>query len=337
MIEAQISRKDSEITLTVRIPSAQVAEAFARVKQSALKEVKVSGFRPGKAPSKLAESQLNEDALAQTLFQELIPLSYAQAVSQHKLRPIVPPQVTVKSYPDFRGTRFLSPAPEQVQGGINSARGSYPPEADKVLAKQGSYQKNEDLVFDARTAEAPAVSLGDYQKALRSLKKGKVIFGSDGKPLATADSGVPPKAGREGEKIAASQVLEKLRETAKIDIPHLLIDYEVQRMLSSLLDQVNSLGLTVEQYLSSQGKRAEDLQKEYHKIAERNLKDEFILARLAKESGIKISEKEIEEAIEAAPDEKTRAGLQEQRGRAYLEDILCKRKTIEHLIKIAEG
>ncbi len=301
MIEAQISRKDSEITLTVRIPAAQVAEAFARVKQSALKEVKVSGFRPGKAPSKLAESQLNEDALAQTLFQELIPLSYAQAVSQHKLRPIVPPQVTVKSF-----------------------------------------KKNEDLVFDARTAEAPTVSLGDYQKALRSLKKGKVIkgkviFGPDGKPLATADSGVPPKAGREGEKIAASQVLEKLRETAKIDIPHLLIDYEVQRMLSSLLDQVNSLGLTVEQYLSSQGKRAEDLQKEYHEIAERNLKDEFILARLAKESGIKVSEKEIEEAIEAAPDEKTRAGLQEQRGRVYLEDILCKRKTIEHLIKIAEG
>ncbi|MDP1710733.1 MAG: trigger factor [candidate division WWE3 bacterium] len=283
MIEAQISRKDSEITLTVRIPAAQVAEAFARVKQSALKEVKVSGFRPGKAPSKLAESQLNEDALAQNLFQELIPLSYAQAVSQHKLRPIVPPQVTVKSF-----------------------------------------KKNEDLVFEARTAEAPAVSLGDYQKALRSLK-GKVIFGPDGKPLG------------EGEKITASQVLEKLRETAKIDIPHLLIDYEVQRMLSSLLDQVNSLGLTVEQYLSSQGKRAEDLQKEYHEIAERNLKDEFVLVQLAKESGIKVSEKEIEEAIEAAPDEKTRAGLQEQRGRAYLEDILCKRKTIEHLIKIAEG
>lgn len=283
VIDAQISRKDSEITLTVRIPAAQVGEAFARVKQSASKDVKVAGFRPGKAPSKLAESQLDEEKLAQKLFQELIPLSYAQAVSQHKLRPIIPPQVAVKSF-----------------------------------------KKDEELVFEARTAEAPSVSPGDYQKPLRSLK-GKVIFGPGGKPLG------------EEEKITASQVLEKLREIAKIEIPHILIDYEVQRMLSSLLDQVNSLGLTIDQYLSSQGKNAEGLQKEYHEIAERNLKDEFILTHLARESGVKVSEKEIEEAIEAAPDEKTRAGLQEPRGRSYLEDILRKRKTIEQLIKIAEG
>lgn len=283
MIDAQISRKDSEITLTVRIPTPQVVEAFARIKQSALKEVKVAGFRPGKAPTKLAESQLNEDKLAQDLFQEIIPLAYAQTVSQHKLKPIIPPQVDVKSF-----------------------------------------KKDEELVFEARTAEAPAVSLGDYQKAMKSLK-GKVIYNPKGKPVG------------EDEKITASQVLEKLRETVKVDIPHILIDYEVQRMLSSLLDQVNSLGLKVDQYLSSQGKSAEGLQKEYHEIAERNLKDEFILSQLAQESGVKVSEKEIEDAIEAAPDEKTKAGLQEPRGRSYLEDILRKRKTIEQLIKTAEG
>uniref|UniRef100_A0A831Z2J3 Trigger factor n=1 Tax=candidate division WWE3 bacterium TaxID=2053526 RepID=A0A831Z2J3_UNCKA len=283
MTDTQISLKDSEITLTIRIPADQVEKAFARVKQNALKEVRIPGFRPGKAPSKLAESQLDEDRLAQALFQEVVPLAYAQAVSQHKLRPIVPPQVTVKSF-----------------------------------------QKGEDLVFEARTAEAPPVSLGNYQKALRSIK-GKVIYGPDGKPLG------------KGEKITASQVLEKLRESVPVDVPHILVDYEVQRMLSSLVDQVNSLGLTVEQYLSSQGKRAEELQKEYHEIAERNLKDEFILSQAAREIQVEVSEKEIEEAIEAAPDEKTKAGLQEPRGKAYLEDVLRKRKTIEHLIRLAEG
>jgi len=96
------------------------------------------------------------------------------------------------------------------------------------------------------------------------------------------------------------------------------------------------LGLTVNQYLSSQGKKAEELQKEYHEISERNLKDEFILSRVAKDAEIKVSEKEIEEAIEAAPDEKTRTGLSEPRGKAYLEDVLRKRKTIEHLLKVAE-
>jgi FKBP-type peptidyl-prolyl cis-trans isomerase (trigger factor) len=279
----QIVRKDSEITLTIRIPADKVTEAFSQVKQAALKEVKLSGFRPGKAPSELAEKQLNEDALAQDLFQEVVPTAYAGAISSHGVKPIIPPQITIKSF-----------------------------------------KKGEDLVFEAHTAEVPEVILGDYRKAVKGLK-GKTIFGPDGKAL------------KGGDKTTASQVLEKLRNTVKVTVPHILVDYEVQRMLSSLVDQVNSLGLTVNQYLSSQGKKAEELQKEYHEIAERNLKDEFILSRVAKDAEVKVSEKEIEEAIEAAPDEKTRTGLSEPRGKAYLEDVLRKRKTIEHLIKIAEG
>jgi len=283
VVESQIDRKNSEITLTIRIPSEKIKETFSRVKQEALKEVNLPGFRPGKAPPDLAEKQLNEDALSQSLFQEIFPLAYTEAISQHNIRPIIPPQVTVKSF-----------------------------------------KKDEDLVFEARTTEAPQVELGSYTNNLKGLK-GKVIYGPEGKPL-----------GKE-EKITAAQVLEKLRETVRIDIPHILIDYEVQRMLSSLVDQVNSLGLTVEQYLSSQGKKAEELQKEYHEIAERNLKDEFILSQIAKDANITVSEKEIEDTISAAPDEKTRVGLREKRGRTYLEDILKKRKTIEYLLKIAEG
>lgn len=278
----QIVRKDSEVTLTIRIPADKVKEAFSRIKQAALKEVKLSGFRPGKAPPELAEKQLNEDALAQDLFQDVVPLAYAKAISDHGVKPIIPPQITVKSF-----------------------------------------KKDEDLVFEAHTAEVPEVVLGDYQKAVKGLK-GKAIFGPDGKVL------------KDGEKATASQVLEKLRSTVKTTVPHILVDYEVQRMLSSLVDQVNSLGLTVDQYLSSQGKKAEELQKEYHEIAERNLKDEFILSKIAKDAEVKVSESEIEDAINAAPDEKTKTGLREERGRAYLEDVLRKRKTIEHLLKIAE-
>jgi len=281
---SQVSRKDSEITLTITIPAKRVEEAFNLVKAAALKEVKVPGFRTGKAPGKLAESQLSEDRLSQALFQEVVPLAYAQAVSENQLKPIIPPQVSVVSF-----------------------------------------KKGEDLVFEAQTAESPQVNLKDYKKSLKSVK-GKVIYGPKGEPVEDGS-----------EKVSASQVLDKIRETAEISIPHILIDYEVQRMLSSLVDQVNSLGLTVDQYLSSQGKKPEDMQKEYHEIAERNLKDEFILNQISQEEKISASEKEITDAIEAAPDDKTRERLQEQRGKAYLEDVLRKRKTIEYLIKTAEG
>lgn len=280
---SEITRKGSEITLTITIPAKQVKEAFKRIKDTALKEVEVSGFRPGKAPREVAEKQLNEDALAQNLFQEIVPLAYAQTVSKEGLKPIIPPQVTVKAF-----------------------------------------EKDKELIFEAKTVERPPVNLGNYQTALKGLK-GKIIYGPEGKPI------------KGEEDTTAAQVLEKLRKTVKVDIPHVLIDYEVQRMLSSLIDQVRSLGLTVDQYLSSQGKTAEGIQKEYHKIAERNLKDEFILTEIANAEGIKVSEKDIEEAIEATPDENAKSNLKEKRGRAYLEDVLRKRKTIEHLLKLSKG
>ncbi|OGC56099.1 hypothetical protein A2797_01880 [candidate division WWE3 bacterium RIFCSPHIGHO2_01_FULL_48_15] len=301
--QSDLKREDGTIVLTITIPSVQVKETFERIKKAALKEVKVPGFRPGKAPSDLAEKQLNEEALSQSLFQELVPIAYASAVTEKGIKPIISPQITIKS--------FKPPT-----------RVGVPTEASG---------KDEDLVIEAKTAERPPVNLGDYKS---ELKRGfarfavgepskKVLYGPEGKPLEG------------GEKVTAAAVLEKLRETSQVDVPHILIDFEVQRMLSSLIDQVRGLGLTIDQYLSSQGKKAEELRKEYHSIAQRNLKDEFILSEISVKEGVKVSEKEIEEAIEAAPDEKTRAGLSEERGKNYLEDVLRKRKTIEHLIKLA--
>src|SRR3990172_12868973 len=93
-----INREGSQVTLTITVPAKDVSQAFQEIKKRAVGEVKVSGFRPGKAPTDLAEKKLNEDALAQDLFQEVVPLAYARAVSEEKLKPIIPPQITVKEY-----------------------------------------------------------------------------------------------------------------------------------------------------------------------------------------------------------------------------------------------
>lgn len=278
-----IKRDGAEVTMTVTIPAQQVSESFQRLKTQALKEVEVPGFRKGKAPQEVAEKRLNEEKLSQSLFQDLIPLAYAQAVSKEKLQPIIPPEISVKSFGNEK-----------------------------------------DLVFEARTAEAPEVKLGEYRKAVSGLK-GKKILGPDGQPLSG-----------DGEA-TAGQVLEKLREKVPVKIPHVLVDYEVQRMLSSLVDQVRSLGMTVDQYLSSQGKKAEEIQREYHQVAERNLQDDFILQQIARAEKVEVTAEDIEAAIESTPEEETKAKLREERGRAYLEDVLRKRKTIELLLDLAQG
>lgn len=282
-MKVEVKYDSGEVTLTITIPRKRVKEVFAKIREDSLKELSVSGFRKGKVPKKIAERHLSEDALAETLFNRLIPPAYTEALKKEGVKPIVPPQL-------------------------------------KIL----SYQKDTDLVFEAKTAERPEIKIGKYKTLLRRLQ-GKVIYGPDGKPL------------KGGAKITAGQVLEKLRETAELKIPQILIEQEVQRMLSSLINQTQKLGITVDQYLSSQGKTADQLRKEYQETAERNLKDEFTLSEIAIKEDIEVTPEEIEKAIEATPDEKTKEAFSKNQGRIYIEDVLRKRKTIERLLEIAEG
>jgi len=281
-MKVEVKRKSGEITLRITIPAKRVRDVFDEVKKSALKEVVVPGFRKGKVPPAIAEKHLSEDALAEALFNQIVPSAYAEALKNENIRPVVLPQLKIVSF-----------------------------------------RKDQDLVFEARTAESPAVKLGNYKAALKELK-GKIIYGPDGKPL------------KGGAQITAGQVLDKLREIVNIEVPTIMIDQETQRMLSSLLEQAQTLGITIEQYLAAEGKTIDRLKEEYRQTAERNIKDELIISEVAREEKIEASSEEVEAAIAAAPDEKARNAFNEDAGRRYIGDVLMKRKTIEHLLRIAE-
>lgn len=188
-----------------------------------------------------------------------------------------------------------------------------------------------DLVFTATTCEAPVVSLGDYKSQITNLKSqntaGKAILGADGQPL----TGNKEAEGSEESKI--DDVLKVLLENSGVEVCDLLIDEEVNHMLSRLVDQTGRLGITVDQYLTSVGKDAEALKKEYRETAEKTLKLEFALAEVGKNEGVVVEDPEVAATINAAPDEQSKKSLSEPGNRAYIKSILLKNKTIQKLIE----
>ena len=83
----------STCTLTVKIEEAEIKEAHEKAVVSAIKTVSVPGFRKGKAPRKLAEQALNQDALKARVMEDLIEKSYPKAVEENKIRPITRPEI----------------------------------------------------------------------------------------------------------------------------------------------------------------------------------------------------------------------------------------------------
>jgi len=185
--------------------------------------------------------------------------------------------------------------------------------APKVEIIQFEPETDKDFVFKATTAEWPEVKLGDYKSDLAKLSTPSL-----------------------------NDVLQAVLKTTTVEIPEILLENEVARMLSRLVDQTSRLGLTVEQYLQSQNKTVEQLRTEYSKQAEETLKSELALEEIAKAENIEITDEEVTNAIKAAPDlpageagEKTKQELAKEENKWYIRSVLKRNKTIQRLLDLA--
>jgi len=186
----------------------------------------------------------------------------------------------------------------------------------KVIIK--AFSKDADFEFEAEIAVKPDIALGDYKSKLKQVHLKKNLENKDEKQSLNIEDVI----------FAVSEVCE---------FSDILVEEEVNRMLGRLLQQAETLGLNIEQYLSAQNKTVEQLRKEYEETAKKNIKAEFALSKAIEQEDIKVEDSEIEEAINAVPDEKVREELQNGTDRWYIISILAKNKLIKKLIDETEG
>lgn len=197
----------------------------------------------------------------------------------------------------------------------------------RIEVKQ--FELGQDLIFEATICEKPQIKLGDYAPRIRSLRtendRNKILM-SDGKPREKDND----------KESMVNQLLETVLNCSEVEVSDLLIDEEVNHMLSRLIDQTSRLGMTVEQYLKSSNKSVEEIKDEYRIGSENSLKLEFLLYEMAALENIQVTEKEISDTIKAAPDQKSREELGKETNLNYVRSILLKNKVIEGLVRIYE-
>jgi FKBP-type peptidyl-prolyl cis-trans isomerase (trigger factor) len=190
-----------------------------------------------------------------------------------------------------------------------------------------SIAEGKDWQIQATTCELPKVILGDYRGEVKKASAAEKIWvpGKDEKK---------PK----GDQVTQDQHLQKifaaLLKSVKVKIPNILIQEEVNRMLSRLIDQTGRLGLTIEQYLASVSKTNEQLRTEYQTQAEESIRLELILSQIAEKEKIAIKDDEVEKMIKAAPDEETKKAMATATQKAYIKQLLRKRRVIDNLTKL---
>ncbi|ADI13730.1 trigger factor [Truepera radiovictrix] len=88
-MQTQMLEKDAHrAKFKVSVPAEAVTDTYERVLRELARQVRVPGFRPGKAPRGVIEARVGKDAVAQEVRDALVRLHLPQAVRELSLTPI---------------------------------------------------------------------------------------------------------------------------------------------------------------------------------------------------------------------------------------------------------
>jgi FKBP-type peptidyl-prolyl cis-trans isomerase (trigger factor) len=191
-----------------------------------------------------------------------------------------------------------------------------------------SAEEGKDWQIRGITCELPEVILGDYKKTIAGASRASSLW--------TSDKGKPEEKKELSHEEKEQIVIKALLENVKVTIPKILIEEEADSRLSNLLSRLEKLGLALESYLASTGKKPEDLRADYANQAREAISLDLILSKIAEIEGIKIDQKEIDAAlgISQAAVNKNETPEDTQSRRRLLESILKRRTALDSLIKL---
>jgi trigger factor len=92
---------DTKVQLTLTADAALLANVKQRTLDHLAHDVKLPGFRAGKAPSHLVEKNINPATLQTEFLDRAMNELYSAALDEHKLRPVSQPEVKVSKFVPF--------------------------------------------------------------------------------------------------------------------------------------------------------------------------------------------------------------------------------------------
>lgn len=185
--------------------------------------------------------------------------------------------------------------------------------------------ENNPLGFKIKTAVMPGIKLPDYKGIAKD------IVGEKKEEIDANNKEI----NKEKEK-ARIKLLDKIIESAELEIPAILIDEEKSKMLREAKGNINGMGLKWEDYLKHIKKTEEELKKNWEEDAMKRVKYGLALNEMAERENIEISEENLDKEIEKIFHHQANSSVKidKERLRVYVYGILRNEKLFQLLENI---
>ncbi|WP_053057804.1 trigger factor [Rubrobacter aplysinae] len=169
--------EDNKVRLDVEVSGEAVKEGVEAKVDELKQQVRVPGFRPGKAPRRVIESQVGKDYLYMEALQERLPQWYSRAVVETEIRPIDQPQIDFEESPDEEnGFKFSATVEVRPEAKLGEYKGLEVPKREAGIDEEQVEEQIEEMrgqfatlaAVEGRPAQEGDFAIIDFKGELMS-------------------------------------------------------------------------------------------------------------------------------------------------------------------------
>ncbi len=351
-----VKQLKSIVEVTVTAPWEDLSSTWDQTLAKMASDIEISGFRKGTAPLNMVEGQLGQklqdevlkNAMPNLLIQalqgsDIVPIDYPKYdlitfVKGQQLQFSATitnrPSVTVGDYKIIKAAKpALKPVTEEeIQKVVDDLFKRWSSRQSSVVSPQSSAGQTGSINFQQQ-GSVPSQSDSSILKADDSFAKAMgAISLIDLRTKVRKD--LEANVTYNNELDYEEAILQEVEKITTVELPDILIQDELNRMLVSLQRRVADMGLLLEDYLKSQGKTLEQIKTEWKAQAEKNVRMELGLAEIARQENVNITDAELQAEIDKIQDQKIKAQFGSQEPRLHLRHALRQTRTLDLLKKM---
>jgi len=339
------------------------AELLENKRKESLKkfvaEAEIPGFRKGKAPEKMVAERIGEMVILQGAAERALQEEYPHILFDQKIEAIGQPQVSITKLapgnpigfkirvavmpelilPDYKKIAQdhdshiigMEATDKEVEESVEQIRKNMAMMRAKTTEKSGLLDKDGKPISSKDPASQGAGDLPEIDdKSVKKLGDFKDV--GDFK-LKLKEGITKEKEAKERDK-KRGELIDKIINESKTEIPDILIESELDRLIGQFKEDIKRSGFTFEKYLEEAEKTEADIRNEWKDNAEKKAKFQLILNKIAVEENI--------EADHAKVDQNTKHILEHHKDadptqvKIYITTLLTNEKVIEHLENISK-
>ena len=344
----------SEVEIEGELEADLFESYFSKALKALGENVQIDGFRKGKIPENVLLANIPESQILGEMAEMALSEHYPKILEENKIDAISRPEISItklarKNPLGFKIKTAVLPVIKLPK---------YKDIAKGIISKITDAEKNievtekdlEDTIMDIRKSRAPRTHVKehvhkegekhDHEHEHVETKEELPEFNDEfvkamGPFKDVADFKAKLKENLKLEKQNLQKektrlkIIEKIIDESALDVPELLIEIELDKILYRMESDIAQMGLKFEDYLKHLNKTKEVLRSEFRVDAEKKAKLALILNQISKEEKIMADEEQVAKEVSAILEHYKDADP--ERARIHAENVLTNEKIFQFL------